>query len=61
MQKEVVWLPGEVKTPPFSFNARAESGFFLRQLQSGKTLTMPQSRPMPVIRARLSRAENTRP
>ena len=49
--KEVVWLHGEVKTPPFSAKARAEVGFLLRDLQRGKLLSMPQSRPMPSIGA----------
>ena len=47
--KEVVWLHGEVKTPPFSAAARLEAGFLLRNLQQGEQLSMPQSRPMPVI------------
>ena len=47
--KEIFWLHGEVKTPPFSPEARAEAGALLRDLQWGLTLTMPQSRPMPVI------------
>jgi phage-related protein len=47
--KPLVWLHGEVKTPPFSFQARMESGFLLRRLQKGEMLGMPHSRPMPVI------------
>jgi phage-related protein len=50
--KEIVWLHGEIKTPPFSENARIEAGFLLRMLQKGETLTMPQSRPMPSIGTR---------
>ena len=49
--KEVVWLHGEVKTPPFPEKARAEAGFLLRKLQQGRLLSMPQSRPMPSIGA----------
>jgi phage-related protein len=45
----VVWLHGEVKTPPFSRLARIEAGFLLRRLQNGETLSMPASRPMPTI------------
>ena len=30
--KPLVWLHGEVKSPPFSPAARLEAGFFLRQL-----------------------------
>lgn len=47
--KEIVWLHGEVKTPPFSTAARMEAGFLLRQLQYEVKLSMPQSRPMPMI------------
>ena len=49
--KEIVWLHGEVKTPPFSQKARSETGYFLRRLQGGEMLSMPQSRPMPSIGA----------
>ena len=47
--KPLVWLHGEVKTPPFSRAARLEAGFLLRGLQRGDTISMPQSRPMPAI------------
>ncbi|MGK7929081.1 MAG: type II toxin-antitoxin system RelE/ParE family toxin [Spirulina sp.] len=47
--KPLVWLKGEIKTPPFSSNARIEAGFLLRQLQQGEFLSMPFSRPMPSI------------
>ena len=47
--KVVVWLHGEVKTPPFSAAARIEAGYLLRRLQLGEKLSMPQSRPMPTI------------
>lgn len=47
--KVVVWLHGEVKTPPFSAAARIEAGFLLRKLQIGEKPIMPQSRPMPTI------------
>jgi phage-related protein len=47
--KPVVWLYGEVKTPPFSRAGRVEAGFLLRKLQEGEVLGMPQSRPMPAI------------
>lgn len=47
--KPLVWLSGEVKTPPFSAEARIEAGFLLRQLQQGESLSLPQSRPMPSI------------
>ncbi|XGV96001.1 MAG: type II toxin-antitoxin system RelE/ParE family toxin [Leptolyngbya sp. BL-A-14] len=47
--KPLVWLHGEVKTPPFSQVARLEAGFLLRQLQQGENLGMPQSRSMPGV------------
>ena len=51
-QREVVWLHGEVKTPPFSTKARLETGFELRKIQEGEMLSMPHSRPMPSIGSR---------
>ena len=50
--KPLAWLHGELKTPPFSKEARLEAGFLLRRLQRGELLSMPQSRPMPSIGAR---------
>jgi phage-related protein len=50
--KPLVWLSGEVKTPPFSTDARIEAGFLLRQLQEGENLSMPHSRSMPSIGSR---------
>lgn len=47
--KPLVWLKGEIKTPPFSAAARIEAGTLLRRLQGGETLGMPHSRPMPSI------------
>jgi phage-related protein len=47
--KPLVWLAGEVKTPPFSTEARLEAGFLLRTLQRGENLSMPHSRPMPSV------------
>jgi phage-related protein len=47
--KPLVWLHGEIKTPPFSRAARLEAGLALRRLQKGERLTMPQSRPMPSV------------
>ncbi len=52
LDKPLVWLHGEVKTPPFSAEARVEAGYLLRLLQRGEKLSMPQSRPMPSIGAR---------
>lgn len=47
--KPLVWLRGEVKTPPFGANARVEAGFLLRHLQRGELLGLPHSRPMPSV------------
>lgn len=47
--KPLVWLHGEIKTPPFSKTARLETGFLLRKLQLGEILSMPHSRPMPSV------------
>src|SRR5436305_6476354 len=49
--KPLVWLHGEVKTPPFSRAGRVEAGFLLRRLQNGEMIGMPLSRPMPDIGA----------
>jgi phage-related protein len=50
--KPLVWLHGEVKTPPISKEARVEAGFLLRRLQQGDSLNLPQSRPMPSVEKR---------
>jgi len=47
--RPLVWLKGEVRTPPFSKEARLVAGFLLRRLQQGDKLSLPQSRPMPSI------------
>ena len=52
MDKPLVWLHGEVKTPPMTYEARVELGYLLRLLQRGESLGMPWSRPMPSIGAR---------
>jgi len=44
--KPLVWLHGEVKTPPLSASARIEAGVLLRKLQRGELLSLPQSRPL---------------
>ena len=51
-EKPLVWLHGEIKTPPFSSNARIEAGYLLRLLQQGQTLSLPHSRPLPTIGTR---------
>jgi phage-related protein len=50
--KQLVWYHGEVKSPPFSKEARLEAGYLLRLLQTGRNLGLPWSRPMPRIGAR---------
>jgi phage-related protein len=47
--KSLVWLHGEVKTPPFSRETRVETGVLPRQLQQGVLIGLPHSRPMPNI------------
>jgi phage-related protein len=49
--KPLVWLRSEIKTPPFSREARLDAGFLLRRLQRGEQISMPHSRPMPSIGA----------
>ena len=51
-EKPLVWLKGEIKTPPFSGAARIEAGYLLRLLQRGAKLSLPQSRPMSLIGTR---------
>jgi phage-related protein len=50
--KPLVWLYGQIKTPPMSREARVESGYLLRRLQRGEKLSMPHSRPMATIGGR---------
>lgn len=50
--KPLVWMHGEITTPPFSANARIEAGYLLRQVQKGVKLSLPQSQPMPSIGTR---------
>ncbi|MCB8977919.1 MAG: type II toxin-antitoxin system RelE/ParE family toxin [Ardenticatenaceae bacterium] len=52
LEKPLVWLHGEIKTPPFAVAARLEAGFLLRKLQKGDLLGLPHSRPMPSIAPR---------
>ena len=47
--KPLVWLHGEIKTPPMSQRARIEAGYLLRRLQKGDLLSLPWSRPMPSV------------
>lgn len=52
INKPLVWLHGEIKTPPLAHEVRLEAGFLLRKLQQGEALSLPHSRPMPVIGSR---------
>ena len=47
--KPLVWLHGEVRTPPLTAAARIEAGEFLRRLQRGEVLSLPHARPMPAL------------
>lgn len=47
--KPLLLLSGEIKSPPFSEEARRKAGFLLRMLQRCELLSMPDSRPMPSI------------
>ncbi|MEO8449190.1 MAG: type II toxin-antitoxin system RelE/ParE family toxin [Gemmatimonadota bacterium] len=48
----LVWLHGEVKSPPFAAAARLEAGALLRRIQRGEKLSLPHSRPLPSIGVR---------
>jgi phage-related protein len=48
-EKPLIWLYGEIKTPPMSSAARIEAGYLLRKLQMEELLSLPHSRPMPLI------------
>jgi len=50
--KPLVWLHGQIKTPPLSRESRIEAGYLLRRLQRGDKLSMPHSRPMPSVGGR---------
>ncbi|MDI1289440.1 MAG: type II toxin-antitoxin system RelE/ParE family toxin [bacterium] len=52
VDKPLIWLHGEVKTPPLSSSARIETGVLLRRLQQGESFGLPAQRPMPVIGSR---------
>jgi phage-related protein len=51
-RKPVVWLHGEVKTPPFTPEGRQEVGMLLRLLQEGERLGMPQAEPLSDVSSR---------
>jgi phage-related protein len=48
-ERPIVWLHGEIKTPPFSAAARREAGDLLGELQCGRSVEFPRARPMPSI------------
>ena len=50
--KPLARLQGEVRSPPFSEEARICVGFLLRLMQRGEFVGMPRSRPMPSVGAR---------
>ncbi|MBR9975255.1 MAG: type II toxin-antitoxin system RelE/ParE family toxin [Bacteroidetes bacterium] len=47
--KPIRWIKDSIKTPPFSKAARIKAGILLRMLQAGVRLSLPESRPLPVI------------
>jgi phage-related protein len=49
IDKPLVWLHGEIKSPRLSSAARLETGLLLRKLQRGEKLGTPYSRFMPSI------------
>jgi len=50
--KPLVWLKGEIVTPPFSESGRIQAGYLLRRLQSGEMLSLRKRQTKP--RAMLS-------
>lgn len=48
-RKPVIWVHGEVKSPPFSPAARRQTGELLGEVQDGELPMFPLSRPMPSI------------
>jgi hypothetical protein len=58
--KPLVWLSGEVKSPPLSTEARIEAGYLLRCLQAGQNLAMPHSQAHAEHRDTVSRIEDSR-
>jgi phage-related protein len=50
-RQPLVWLHGEVKTPPFTAAARLEAGVLPRRLQRGDKMALPHVRPMTVLGA----------
>jgi len=48
-RKPVIWIHGELKSPPMSSAARVKAGYLLGLVQEGVSIGLPQSRPMPQI------------
>jgi phage-related protein len=44
--RPLVWLGGELVTPPLSREARVEAGVLLRRIQEGEHIGMPHARAM---------------
>jgi len=59
-EKPLVWLHGQIKTPPFSEEARIEAGYLLGRLQQGESLGLPHSRANAIHRPQVSRAPDSR-
>lgn len=51
-RKPLIWLHGDVKSPPFTVEGRREAGMSLRLLQEGEQIGMPQAEPLPSVGAR---------
>lgn len=47
--RPLVWLHGEIRTPPLSREARIEAGFLLRRIQDGEMMGLPHVRAMQAI------------
>jgi phage-related protein len=47
--RPLLWLHGEIKTPPFAEEARREAGYLLRMLQLREKLKLPQPEPLPTV------------
>ncbi|MEX2281227.1 MAG: type II toxin-antitoxin system RelE/ParE family toxin [Gemmatimonadota bacterium] len=47
--RPLIWLHGEVRTPPLSPDARVEAGVLLRRVQRGEVIGLPHGRSMPGV------------
>ena len=59
-EKPLVWLHGQIKTPPFSQEARIEAGYLLGRLQQGENLSLPAITTDAVDRTTVPRAPRSR-